>query len=87
MTETETRVLAILTDHFGAIETPEADPLDAQFMRDLKPDSLDVIEVVMQLEDDLGAEITDDDVDGLLGDVTIRDIAAMIDGKLAKVAA
>lgn len=82
MTDTRTRFLAVLTGHFGAIETAEADILDAVFLRDLKPDSLDVIEVILDLEDALGILISDDEAMALSEKVTLREMLALVEGKV-----
>lgn len=50
---------------------PEEVTLEARFSEDLGADSLDVVELVMNLEDECGVDIPDDDVGGLksVGDV------------------
>ncbi|MBO4453327.1 MAG: acyl carrier protein [Clostridia bacterium] len=45
---------------------------DAAILEDLGADSLDVVEMLMTLEDELGITIPDDDVNGLR---TVKDIA------------
>ncbi len=87
MTDTRTRFLSVLTGHFGTIETTEADILDAVFLRDLKPDSLDVIEVIMDLEDQFGIVIDDDEAMSLDEKVTLRTILEMVETKAGMVAA
>ena len=44
---------------------------DASFIDDLNADSLDIVELIMALEDDLDMEIPDEDVEGFktVGDV------------------
>lgn len=83
MTDASTRLLTVLTRHFGAIETTEQDPLDAQVLRDLKPDSLDMVEVMMELEDEFQIAITDDEAMAMSEDATVRDVLALVEGKLA----
>lgn len=87
MTDTRTRFLSVLTDHFGAIETTESDILDAVFLRDLKPDSLDVIEVIMDLEDQFEIVIDDDEAMSLDEKVTLRTILEMVEAKAGMVTA
>ena len=87
MTDTRTRFLAVLTGHFGAIQTAEADILDAVFLRDLKPDSLDVIEVIMDLEDAFGIVIDDDEAMALDEKVTLRSILELVEAKAGMVSA
>lgn len=83
MSETRTRFLAVFTKRFGAVETPEQDPLDAVIVRDLKPDSLDIVELVMDLEDEFHVTISDDDAADFAREATIRDVLAMVEVKLA----
>ena len=88
MTDTHARFLKVFTDHFGVIETPEADPLDAILERDFVFDSLDPIELSMLLEEEFGVELSDDEVANFATDATLRQILELIEGKLAgKVAA
>lgn len=86
MSDTQTRLLALLTGHFSGFETAESDLLDAQFIRDLKPDSLDVIEVLMLIEDEFRIVIGDDEAEALSTQITLREIVALIEGKLELVA-
>ncbi len=53
---------------------------DAEIVKDLGADSLDLIELLTQLEDEHGIVIPDTDVEGL---VTVADVAAEIE-KLVK---
>ena len=53
---------------------------DAKIVKDLGADSLDLIELLTQLEDDYGIVIPDEEVEGL---VTVADVAAEIE-KLVK---
>ena len=53
---------------------------DAKIVDDLGADSLDLVELLSQLEDEYGITIPDDEVEGL---VTVADVAAEIE-KLAK---
>ena len=87
MTDARTRFLAVLTGHFGTVETAEADILDAVFLRDLKPDSLDVIEVIMDLEDAFGIVIDDDEAMALDEKVTLRSILELVEAKAGMVSA
>ncbi len=83
MTDTATRLLTILTEHFGAVETAEQDIMDAVFVRDLKPDSLDSVEVIMAIEDEFEIVIDDDEAFALDENITLRGIVALIETKLA----
>ena len=53
---------------------------DAKIVEDLGADSLDVVEVLSQLEDEFGITIPDEDVENL---VTVGDVAAELE-KLTK---
>ena len=53
---------------------------DAKIVDDLGADSLDVVELLSQLEDEYGIIIPDDEVENL---VTVADVAAQIE-KLTK---
>ena len=53
---------------------------DAKSVEDLGADSLDVVELLSRLEDELGIMIPDEDVENL---VTVADVAAEIE-KLTK---
>ncbi len=54
---------------------------DANILKDLGADSLDLIELLTQLEDDYGIVIPDDEVEGL---VTVADVAAEIEKLIKK---
>ena len=77
-----TRFLATVTSHFGVIETREADPLDAVVRRDLKPDSLDLIELAVAIEDEFAIELTDDELAAMPSQTTLREIMGLVEGKL-----
>jgi acyl carrier protein len=83
MNDTATRLLAIFVRRFGALETPEQEPLDAQIVRDLKPDSLDLVELVMDLEDEFQVTISDDEAADFAKEASIRDVLKMVEVKLA----
>lgn len=83
MTETETRLLAAFVRHFGVVETPAADPLDCVIRCDLKPDSLDLVEVTMEIEEEFGISLGDEEVADLPETATIRDVLKLVEPKLA----
>ncbi|PLT34242.1 acyl carrier protein [Bacillus sp. V5-8f] len=62
------RVTKIVVDRLG-VEESEVKP-EASFKEDLGADSLDVVELVMELEDEFGMEISDDDAEKI---VTVGD--------------
>jgi acyl carrier protein len=55
------RVTKIIVDRLGVEESQVN--LEATFKEDLGADSLDVVELVMELEDEFDMEISDDDAE------------------------
>jgi len=77
----EDKVKQIIMEKLGVSEeqvTPEA-----SFIDDLNADSLDVVELVMELEDAFGIEIPDDDAEKLR---TVRDAIDYLRGRVAETA-
>lgn len=68
------QVAALIVDRFG-VEASSVTP-EMSFMDDLGADSLDVVELVMELEDNFGIQISDDDVEDIK---TVADIVKYID--------
>ncbi|GIN70505.1 acyl carrier protein [Bacillus sp. J14TS2] len=61
MANTVERVTKIIVDRLGVEESKVT--LEASFKDDLGADSLDVVELVMELEDEFDMEISDDDAE------------------------
>ncbi len=61
MADTVERVTKIIVDRLGVDESKVT--LEASFKDDLGADSLDVVELVMELEDEFDMEISDDDAE------------------------
>ena len=61
MSEIEARVKAIIVDKLGVDES-EVTP-NASFTNDLGADSLDTVELIMELEKEFGTSIPDDDAE------------------------
>lgn len=61
MTEVLDRVKRIIVDRLGVDESEVT--LEASFKDDLGADSLDVVELVMELEDEFDMEISDEDAE------------------------
>ncbi|MBY0157446.1 acyl carrier protein [Cytobacillus firmus] len=61
MAEVLERVAKIIVDRLGVEESEVK--LEASFKDDLGADSLDVVELVMELEDEFDMEISDDDAE------------------------
>ncbi len=57
--EVAERVKAVLSEQLGADEGDLTE--DASFQEDLDADSLDLVELIMELEDQFGIKISDDD--------------------------
>jgi acyl carrier protein len=83
MTTTRTRLLATITTELGAIVTTADDVLDAVILRDLRPDSLDVITTSMAIEDEFGISMDEPEIMALGEGATLRDLLALVEGKLA----
>ena len=71
------RVAKIIVDRLGVEET-EVVPA-ASFKEDLGADSLDVVELVMQLEDEFEMEISDEDAEKI---ATVGDAVTYIESHL-----
>ena len=56
---TEEKVISIVSEQLGVPK--EEISRDSSFIDDLKADSLDVVELVMELEDEFGVSIPDED--------------------------
>ncbi|MBE6062163.1 MAG: acyl carrier protein [Clostridium butyricum] len=63
------RIQAIIADKLSIDEASVT--MDASFIEDLNADSLDIVELIMALEDELDMEIPDEDVENFktVGDV------------------
>jgi acyl carrier protein len=61
MADTLERVKKIIVDRLGVDESKVT--LEASFKEDLGADSLDVVELVMELEDEFDMEISDEDAE------------------------
>lgn len=61
MADTLERVKKIIVDRLGVEESKVT--LEASFKDDLGADSLDVVELVMELEDEFDMEISDEDAE------------------------
>ncbi|PGB03307.1 acyl carrier protein [Bacillus toyonensis] len=71
------RVTKIIVDRLGVEET-EVVPA-ASFKEDLGADSLDIVELVMQLEDEFEMEISDEDAEKI---ATVGDAVTYIESHL-----
>ena len=71
------RVTKVIVDRLGVDES-EVKP-EASFREDLGADSLDVVELVMELEDEFDMEISDEDAEKI---ATVGDAIKYIEGKV-----
>jgi acyl carrier protein len=76
MTDVLERVTKIIIDRLGVEESKVT--LEASFKDDLGADSLDVVELVMELEDEFDMEISDDDAEKI---ATVGDAVNYINSK------
>ena len=77
MTTVLERVSKVIVERLGVDESEVT--LQASFREDLGADSLDVVELVMELEDEFDMEITDEDAEKIS---TVGDAIAYIESKL-----
>jgi len=75
MADTLERVTKIIVDRLGVEESKVT--LESSFKDDLGADSLDVVELVMELEDEFDMEISDDDAEKI---ATVGDVVNYIEG-------
>lgn len=73
----EERVTKIVCDQMGT--TPDKVKLETSFINDLGADSLDTVELVMELEDEFEISIPDEDAEKIQ---TIGSAVDYIEGKL-----
>ena len=71
------RVTKVVVDRLGVDESEVK--AEASFREDLGADSLDVVELVMELEDEFDMEISDEDAEKI---ATVGDAIKYIEGKL-----
>ena len=63
MDSTFERVQGVVSEQLGV--EPEKVTLDAEFVQDLNADSLDLVELIMQLEEEFGIEISDEQAENI----------------------
>ncbi len=67
------RVQNVVSEQLG-VDSDKVTP-DAEFVQDLNADSLDLVELIMQLEEEFGVEISDEQAESI---VTVGDAMEFI---------
>ena len=75
MSEATTKVKAIIVDKLGVDESEVTN--DASFTNDLGADSLDTVELIMELEKEFDIQIPDDEAEGI---ATVGDAISFVEG-------
>lgn len=76
MSEVVEKVTNIIVDRLGV--TKEQVTLEASFKEDLSADSLDVVELIMELEEEFSIEISEEDTDKIS---TVGDVISYIESR------
>ena len=74
MSDTNTKVKAIIIDKLGVDESEVTN--DASFTNDLGADSLDTVELIMELEKEFDIQIPDDEAEGI---ATVGDAISFVE--------
>ena len=74
MSDVTTKVNAIIVDKLGVDESEVTN--DASFTNDLGADSLDTVELIMELEKEFDIQIPDDEAEGI---VTVGDAISFVE--------
>lgn len=69
------RVRAIIVDQLGV--DPDDVKMEASFREELEADSLDLVELIMQFEEEFGGEISDEQAQKIL---TVGDAVRFLEG-------
>lgn len=77
MSEVTSKLIHIVIEHLG-VEPEKINP-EARFAEDLGADSLDLLELVMTIEDDLDIKIFDEEAEAI---VTVADMFTLVDRKV-----
>ena len=74
MSDATTKVKAIIVDKLGVDESEVTN--DASFTNDLGADSLDTVELIMELEKEFDIQIPDDEAEGI---ATVGDAISVVE--------
>ncbi len=74
------KIKALIVEQF-MISNPDEITMQTSFVEDLEADSLDIVELIMAIEEELGVAVDDQDVDGIK---TIGDVVNYINEKKEK---
>ena len=77
MSDATTKVKAIIVDKLGVDESEVTN--DASFTNDLGADSLDTVELIMELEKEFDIQIPDDEAEGI---ATVGDAISFVEGAI-----
>lgn len=77
MSDVTTKVKAIIVDKLGVDEAEVT--ADASFTNDLGADSLDTVELIMELEKEFDIQIPDDEAEGI---ATVGDAIKFVEGAI-----
>lgn len=77
MSDVTTKVKAIIVDKLGVDESEVTD--GASFTNDLGADSLDTVELIMELEKEFDIQIPDDEAEGI---ATVGDAIKFVEGAI-----
>ncbi|MEA2103791.1 MAG: acyl carrier protein [Candidatus Cloacimonadota bacterium] len=69
--EIRNKVVEIITEQLGVTESEVTD--EAKFIEDLGADSLDTVELIMELEDEFEVEVPDDEAEKLISVIKVID--------------
>ncbi len=77
MSDVTTKVKAIIVDKLGVDEAEVTN--EASFTNDLGADSLDTVELIMELEKEFNIQIPDDEAEGI---ATVGDAIKFVEGAI-----
>lgn len=72
------KVVNIITEHLG-VDDVESITMETSLMEDLEADSLDAVEIMMELEDEFGITVPDEDAENFKN---IGDIVKYVESKV-----